>query len=198
MLSLPSPLAALTRLQGDHSLLLYGGGAAGVTVLLLFVLVPFRRRKKPQHEDGLVEDLASIPAPPKRPRPYMLKVRGLPARLRLVVVAPAGKGEVGKVDSLLEQVYRGLGEVELADRPRVRLWPPQLSRAGFAPAFFRSARRPGPAEGPSRWVLLAGPARAGGKTVLLGLAVEADEASEMGTIVMEERDWSDLLRVERP
>jgi len=195
---LSSLFAAAIPLSGDNDLLLYGGGAAGVTVLLLFVVVVFRRRKRPEHDEGLTENLAAIPAPPKGPRPFVIKVRGLPARLRLVVVAPAGKGEVGKVDSVLEQVYRGLGEVELADRPRVRVWPPQLSKAGFAPAFFRNARRPTPEGHPSRWVLLAGPARAGGKTVLLGLAVEADEVNEMGTIIMEERDWTDVLRVERP
>jgi hypothetical protein len=195
---LPSLFAAAAPLSGDNNLLLYGGGAAGVTVLLLLVVVVFRRRKRPEHDEGLAENLAAIPAPPKGPRPFVIKVRGLPARLRLVVVAPAGKGEVGKVDSVLEQVYRGLGETALADRPRVRVWPPQLSKAGFAPAFFRNARRPGPEGQPSRWVLLAGPARAGGRTVLLGLAVEADEASEMGAIVMDERDWTDVLRVERP
>jgi hypothetical protein len=198
MLSSPSLFAILTRLQEDRELLYYGGGAAGVTLLLLFVIVVFRRRKvKPPAESGLVEDLAALPPPPKGPPAQVLRVRGLPVRLRLVVVAPAGKAEIGKIDTVLQQVYRGLGEVELADRPRLRVWPPQLSKAGFAPVFFRNARRPTPDGAPSRWVLLAGPARAGTRTVLLGLAAEADEEHDLATIVMDEADWPRELRIEK-
>ena len=83
-----------------------------------------------------------------------------PVRLRYVVVAPVGKKPIGKVDSVLEQVFRGLGEVAIDDHPRVRLWPPQLSTAGFAPTFFRLTKRPDPPGRASRWILLAGPARA--------------------------------------
>lgn len=194
---LPSLLALLTRLQGDRDLLLYGGGAAGVTLLLLFMVVVFRRRKvKPAAAEGLVEDLAALPAPP-RAAAQLLHVRGVPVRLRLVVVAPAGKAEVGKIDTVLQQVARGLGEVALADRARLRVWPAQLSKAGFAPVFFRNVRGSGREGAPSRWVLLAGPARAGGKAVLLGLAAEAQEEHDLGTIVLEEGDWPRELRVER-
>lgn len=195
---LSSLFAILTRVQEDRDLLYYGGGAAGVTLLLLVMIVVFRRRKvKAPAEAGLAEDLATLPAPPRGPRPHVLTVRGVPVRLRLVVVAPAGKAEVGKIDTVLQQVYRGLGEVELADRPRLRVWPPQLAKTGFAPAFFRNARRPTPEGAPSRWVLLAGPARAGGKTVLLGLAAEADEEHDLGTIVMDEADWPRELRIDK-
>jgi hypothetical protein len=91
-----------------------------------------------------------------------------PARLRLVVVAPVGRKVLSadQVEGVLEQVLRELGAAAAGDKPRVRVWPPQLSSAGFAPTFFRLTHRPDPAGKPSRWVLLAGPARAGGQPIL--------------------------------
>jgi hypothetical protein len=183
-------------LPAGKDLALYAGGAAGVMVLIAFVVVVFRKKKKVDPEAGLGEDLAAIPAPGKGPRHYQLLVMNQPVRLRLVVVAPVGKKPVGKVDSVLEQVFRGLGEVAIDDHPRVRIWPAQLSTTGFAPTFFRLTRRPDPPGKPSRWVLLAGPARAGATPVLLGLAVLADQPSKLGLVTMSETQWGEVLRVE--
>lgn len=172
------------------------GGAAAVLFLLLVAVFALRGRKKADPEAHLAEDLAAIPAPPKGPRHYQLLVMNQPARLRYVVVAPMGKRTVGKVDSTLEQIFRGLGEVAIDDKPRVRVWPPQLSAAGFAPTFFRLTRRPEPDGRASRWILLAGPARAGSTPVLLGLAVQSDEVTKLGVLTMTEARWAEILRVE--
>src|SRR5262249_48232171 len=135
-----------------NNLVLIGAAAGGVLVLLLLIML-LRRKKKVDPEGGLGEDLATLPAPPTGHRHYQLKVMNHPARLRLVVIAPVGKKPIGKVDSALEQVFRGLGEVSIDDKPRVRIWPPQLSVAGFAPTFFRLTKRPDADGKPSRWVL---------------------------------------------
>jgi hypothetical protein len=180
----------------NQTLMLWGAGAAALAVAL-FVVVRWLRRKKPvDPEEGLAEDLASIGPPERGRRHYRLLVYGQPVRLRLAVVAPVGKNPLGKVDSVLEQVLRGLGEAALDDKPRLRAWPPQLSVAGFAPTFFRRTRRPDPPGGPSRWILLAGPARAGGARVLVGLAVYADAPSTTGLLTLGETQWADVLRVE--
>ena len=127
------------------TLILYGGGAAGGMLLLVLLIVWLRGGKRPASpEAGLGEDLGKLPAPPQGRRHYQLLVLGRPVRLRYVVVAPVGKKPLGKVDSVLEQVFRGLGEVSIDDHPRVRVWGPQLSSAGFAPTFFRLTRRPEP------------------------------------------------------
>jgi hypothetical protein len=181
---------------GGNKMVLYGGAAAG-GLLLLFILVFLSRgKKKVDPETGLGEDLAAIPAPAKGPRHYQLMVMNQPVRLRLVVVAPMGKKTIGKVDSALEQIFRGLGEVAIDDKPRVRIWPAQLSAQGFAPTFFRLSKRPDPDGKPSRWILLAGPARAGSTPVLLGLAVQADSATKLGLMTMTETKWGEVLRVE--
>ena len=147
-------------------LLLYGGAAAGVLLLLLIVAALMRRggKKKVDPEGGLGEDLSEYP-PPGKSGPHRLTVHGRPVRLRLVVVAPVGKrriAEGGEVEALLDQVLRGLGQVARQDRPRVRVWPPQLSQQGFAPTFFRRTQCPDRDGKPSHWLLAAGPARAGG------------------------------------
>jgi hypothetical protein len=177
-------------------LLLYGGGAAAVLFVLLLVVLLLRRgRKRVDPEAGLAEDLSTYPPAPRGPRHYELRVLNQPVRLRLVVVAPVGKRPVGKVDSVLEQVFRGLGEVSIDDKPRIRVWPPQLSVKGFVPTFFRLTRRPEQAGRPSRWVLLAGPARAGGAPVLLGLACQTDAPTTLGLVTLEELQWSEVLQV---
>ncbi|MGL4551433.1 MAG: hypothetical protein ACRC33_09620 [Gemmataceae bacterium] len=188
-------LAAAPGLPTDRTTLLYGG-AGGVVLVLLLIVVFFRGKKVRSPDDGLAEDLAQLPPVPKGERHYQLKVMNQPVRVRLVVIAPVGKKTVGKVDSALEQIFRGLGEVAIDDRPRVRIWPAQPSTAGFAPTFFRLVRRPDPDGRPSRWVLLAGPARAGNVPVLLGLAVEAESASKLGLLTMTETEWGEALRIE--
>jgi hypothetical protein len=194
------PLANLSAVPlpgGMGNLPLYGI-AGGAVILFALLIVIFSRGKKKEvdPEAGLSEDLASLPPPPKGQRHYRLLVQNQPARLRLVVVAPMGKRTVGKVDSVLEQIFRGLGEVAVDDKPRVRIWPPQLSAAGFAPTFFRKTRRPEPEGQLSTWILLAGPARAGNVPVLLGLAVQTDQPSRVGTLILTETQWNEILRIE--
>jgi hypothetical protein len=183
---------------GDkNSLLLYGGGAVGGVFLLVVLLMFVRRgRKRVPPPAGLSEDLSAFPPAPRGRRHYQLLVLGERVRLRLVVVAPVGKKPIGKVDSVLEQVFRGLGEVSIDDKPRIRLWPAQPSSAAFAPTFFRLTRRPDPEGKPSRWILLAGPARAASTAVLLGLAVQADQPSTAGLVTLDETQWNEVLRVE--
>lgn len=175
---------------------LIGAAVVGLLVLWLLVRLLFGRKKPVDPEANLDQTLAELPPPPKGPRHYQLKVMNLPVRLRYVVVAPVGKRPLGKVDSVLEQVFRGLGEVSIDDKPRVRPWPAQLSVAGFAPTFFRLTRRPEPDGKPSRWILLAGPARAGGAPVLLGLAVLTDAPTKTGLLTMTETEWGEVLDVE--
>ena len=182
-------------LPGGNNLVLYGGGAAALLVLLVLVLLFRGGKKKADPEAALAEDLSTYPPAPRGPRHYELRVMNQPVRLRLVVVAPVGKKPVGKVDSVLEQVFRGLGEVSIDDKPRIRVWPPQLSTKGFAPIFFRLTRRPEPEGKPSRWALLAGPARAGATPVLLALACQTDAPTSLGLITLDETQWGEVLQV---
>ena len=171
----------------------------GVALLLLLLLILWvRRGQRPpvDPEAALIENLGDYP--PAGPGPQRLFLHGHPMRVRLVVLAPMGKRPLpanGAVEPLLDQVLRGLGDIARQDRPRIRVWPPQLSSQGFAPTFLRLTRRPEAAGKPSPWVLAAGPVRAGAHQFLLGLALCADSPTDATNMSVQANEWNDVLRI---
>src|SRR5205809_621715 len=87
--------------------------AGGVVGGFLLLGLLFRGKKKPHDpEQGLIENLAVYPAPPKAGRRRLL-LQGNPVRLRLVVIAPVGKrtfAAAGQVEPVLDDVVPGLGD----------------------------------------------------------------------------------------
>jgi hypothetical protein len=178
--------------------------AAGLGVLIaLFVLLKIAKGGKKKHVDlekGQREDLGEYPPPPPAGA-KRLTINGVPVRVRLVVISPTGKAHdavsADDVPDLLDDVLRGLGSFVKTDRPRVKIWPTQLSVVGFAPTFHRLVESPDAEKKTSRWVKLAGPARTGKRPILLGLALLADEPCKLGDIHVEQTEWGDLLQVQR-
>jgi hypothetical protein len=167
------------------------------TVGWWFLGLFLRGPKHPDLQAHLAETLAEYPPPPP-PGPRRLTVLGQPVRVRLVVVAPVGTTVVSAeaAESLLDEVYRGLGAVIARDKPRVKVWPRQLSNTGFAPTFHRLVQSPDAPGSPSRWVLAAGVARAGQKPFLLGLALLADGPSTLGQLTFEPKQWAEQLQIQ--
>lgn len=171
----------------------------GVLLLLLLPLILWLRRGRRSAVDpeaGLIENLGDYA--PAGPGPQRLLLHGQPLRLRLVALAPMGKRTLtadGAVEPLLNQVLPGLGDIARQDRPRIRVWPSQLSQQGFAPTFFRLTHRPEQVDKPSPWILAAGPVRAGGQQFLLGLALCAEGPTDRGNLSLQVNQWSDLFRV---
>jgi hypothetical protein len=181
------------------------GGIGAVLVVLFLGYALSRalrgRRQAPDREAGLREDLAGYPPPPGKPGPRRLLVEGVPARIRLVVIAPVGKQaqvDAGKAEPLLAHVLHGLGDIARQDKPRVRIWPPQLSHQGFAVTFQRLTQKPDPDGRPSRWVLVAGQARVGQHYILLGMALWTDEKSSIGRRMLGPDEWTNVLRITAP
>jgi hypothetical protein len=170
----------------------------GLLRALWRLLVGRRRGSELPSDAELYEDLSYCPLPVQPPGRRRLSVYHLLVRLRLVVIAPCGK-DVGvdpaAVDTLLDYVVPGLGAILHRDKPRVRVWPPQLSHQGFAIAFHRRTRKPDPEGQPSRWVLAAGRAQVGRYTVLVGLGLWADEPNALGRVKLEPHQWRDVLRL---
>jgi hypothetical protein len=161
--------------------------------------LPRRRgRPAPDPERELHEDLLRYAPPLGPPADPQLTVYHLPVRLRLVVLAPAGTEtdlDAKATPRLLDLILRGLGEVARYDRPRVRVWPGQLSHHGFAATFFRRTRTPEREGQPSHWILAAGRALLGRKTVLVGLALWAEQANTVGRMSLEPHQWLNVLRL---
>jgi hypothetical protein len=146
------------------------------------------------------EKLGEYPRPSGFPGNRRILLEGLPVRVRLVVLAPVGKTDIDVVnaEAILDQVIRGFGPVAGKDKPRVRVWPAQLSNAGFAPTFHRLVQSPDADRGQSRWVKVAGQARMGQRPVLLGLALYADEPTNKGEMTLQPDQWPEVFRVQTP
>jgi hypothetical protein len=187
------------KLKENWVLAAIGAGLL-VALYVVFKIATGRKKEHRDLEKGQREYLAEYPPPPPGGA-RRLNVNGIPARLRLVVFAPTGKAQIpismDDVPDLLDDVLRGLGGFVKADKPRVKIWPAQLSVAGFAPTFHRLVKSPDAGEKSSRWVKLAGPARLGRTPILLGLALLADESCKLGDVYVEPTEWGDLLQVQR-
>ena len=159
-----------------------------------------RGRSDADWDRELAINLEECPLPVRPPGERRLTVYHVPVRLRLVVMAPAGKDhrlDPTAVEKLLDLIVPGLGWAATWDRPRIRVWPAQLSSHGFAVAFHRRTPRPEPEGQPSRWVLLAGRTQMGRQPVLVGLGLWADRPNAIGRMSLEPHQWLDVVRLER-
>jgi hypothetical protein len=152
-----------------------------------------------QSEDSpLVERVGTYPPAPPSTGDRQLRVEGTPVRLRLVAVAPAGKADEideSELPKMLEKVVPGLGEIFLADKPRVRVWPVQLSYEGFANQFHSNTILPQEKDEPTPWVVLAGRVKLGKQQIMLGLAAVAVKPTTIGRRTLDSHEWPTVVRV---
>jgi hypothetical protein len=184
----------------DNWLLLAIGLGVLVALVVLLKIATGGKKKHVDLEKGQREELGEYPPPPPAGAKRLI-INGVPVRIRLVVISPTGKAHeavsADHVPDLLDDVLRGLGSFVKTDKPRVKIWPTQLSVVGFAPTFHRLVESPDAEKKTSRWIKLAGPARTGKRPILLGLALLADEPCKLGDIHVEQTEWGDLLQVQR-
>jgi hypothetical protein len=191
------------RFEIREMLIIGGAGALALVLLLMFLrslLGGRRKRTGAVKQVKLREDLEEYPPPPPA-KGRRLLVDGLEVRVRLVVVAPAGTQraniQADDVTELLDDWMRGLGVIVSADKPRVRIWPPQLSATGFAPTFFRLVPSPDADGARSAWVRMAGTIKVAGEPYLLGLALWSEDDSKIGALDLAPNQWIERLKVER-
>jgi hypothetical protein len=178
------------------------GGILGLLVIvILFKVLSGGKKTHKDLQKGQREDLEDYPPPPESKGGRKLLLDGMEVRVRLVVVAPMGKQQdaidAEDVPELLNDVLRGLGAFVAADKARVRVWPAQLSAAGFAPTFFRLVTSPDEPGTKSNWVLTAGPAKAAGRPILLGMALYSEEESKLGRVTLDGKEWVESLQVSK-
>jgi hypothetical protein len=197
---LPGPMAALPPWAQMAVVLGIVGIGALFFLAMLAVLIRmlFGRRKPAVKPPSLEEDLSTYPALQTSGGDRRLTVEGVPVRLRLVVVAPAGKEsdvEDEKIESYLERMLPGLAEVFRQDRPRVRIWPMQLSYQGFANHFHRNMLVPEKEGELTPWVIVAGRAKLGKNQIMVGFAMQALKPTTVGRLTVEAHEWESKLRV---
>lgn len=129
--------------------------------------------------------------------PKQVTVRGRPARLRLVVLAPAASGSPAITKEMaprvLEALRPGLAEVARSDVPRVESWSSLHSGYGFRHAFEKEAELPESKGQSSHWVLLVGRSAVGPVAVYVGLALYTSDATNLGLIEVPSSRWSQIL-----
>src|SRR5262245_44693339 len=114
-----------------------------VALLILLPLAWYKRRllrsliqlpRRPARPGPkLEEDLTQLAPSPGLPPPRRLFIEGVPARLRLAVVASPGKAMTiteAAAGDLLDQARWGLQAIARQDQAVIRVWPLQLSANG--------------------------------------------------------------------
>lgn len=198
------------RLPPDLRLFMDAGGwvvvvAVGGLILLVimaaFLRRLFRKPRRPAKKTPILdEELASYPPPPALWGEQRLTIYGLPVRLRLVVVAPLGyeAGEItpDQVEAILGLTLPGLGQMVRADKPRIRVWPTQMSYQGFFAAFRRHTLLPDPENQLSRWVLAMGRTFFERRPLVIGLVLLADQETPINRVALEQpHQWVEAMRV---
>lgn len=184
-------------------IVLLGGVALLGLLLVVIVLALLLRRRKRPLADGppdLRIDVASLPnvgPPPDGPR---LEFYGMPVRLAVLVLAPAGRsGEIPSGEALekaVDSLVPGMTGVVKSHRPLFRRWPVQLSSQGFANTFMSQVALPGDRGKGTPWCSAAGRFEAGEQQLLVGLVCVADKPNSMSQVVVQHPgQWLDLLRV---
>lgn len=170
-------------------------------LLFLAVIVRFLfggRSKKEVKQKNLEENLTEYPDLKKPSGDRQLRAEGVPVRLRLVVVAPAGTSsdvDIDELPDLFDQIVPGLGEIYKNDKPRVQTWPTQISYKGFGTHFHRNMLT-GAKEGElTRWVLVAGRVKVGKKQIMLGVALQSIKPNTIGRRTVDSHEWASILRV---
>lgn len=181
--------------------------AAGVGILLvslaavvLMFALRVRRRRSELPSLDLRIDVTQLPAGGPPDEGPQLEFYGMPVRLAVLVMAPAGRTSslpaTERVAAALDDLVPGLASVVLAHRPLLRSWPSQLSTQGFVHAFFNNAQLPGDRGKGTPWCSVAGRFDAGDQQLLAGLVCSAQKSNSLGQVaVANVGQWMDVLRV---
>jgi hypothetical protein len=198
--------------QGWQDYLANGGlpialGVSAVVIVLLTIGIAdliwiklFRRRAQKESVPDPQEDLEQIPPPLNSPDELQFTIYHVPVRLRMIVAAPAGAGrelDEKRVKRELERLWPGVRDVLIADKPRIRVWPPQLSQQGFALTFHRHLIRPDAQAKASPWISIAGKIQLEGEALMLGLVWWSQEKTTFGQLTLESHQWRDVIRLDR-
>jgi hypothetical protein len=133
--------------------------------------------------------------------PQRLVVKGLPARLRLIVLSMGNKsgGDLSEemADRVLDEIKPGLAEIASYDNPAVRVWPAFYSSDGFATSLASNLVIPEPNGMKSHWVVMAGEVRMGRLLIHVGLALHAQRANNLRFVQVKGERWLNSLTVEK-
>ena len=118
--------------------------------------------------------------------------------MRLVALAPAGTAneiDEDEIPEILDKLVTGLGDIFKGDKPRVRIWPVQISYKGFATHFHRNTIIPEAAGEPTPWIIVAGRVKLNKRQLMLGMAMVAVKPTTVGRRTYDSHEWSTAVKV---
>jgi len=183
-------------------------GAVIAAVLIVAATVFLVRSGRRSHalgdeeDSNLSIDLLALPADGPPATWPQLEFYGVPVRLAILVLAPAGRlasiPPKEKLRDTVESLLPGLAKVLDRHQPIFRRWPEQMSTQGFAQSFFNKMKLPGQAGMKTPWCSVAGKFDDGDQQLLAGIVCCADSPNALSTVVVEHvGQWRDVLRVRR-
>jgi hypothetical protein len=177
-----------------------GAGAALVAVWIAVKWLKRSPRAKSPLPVDLDVDVLSLPTAGPPDAGPVLHYYGLPVRLAVLVIAPAGRVRelppVDQMGDLFDAIVPGLSQVVASHQPLVRRWPSQLSVRGFAHQFFHHVRLPGQGGKGTPWNSAAGVFKVETQPMMAGFILRAAGPTSLSqTIVEQEVQWLDLLRI---
>lgn len=190
------------NLESLYSMLPQLACALAALVIAIIALNVWRNRHGTRHleQPDLTINLAElgVAAPPADAK--RLEVYGTPVRLRVVVIAPAGRHQANlhhdDVPILLNQFMPGLLEIFQSHQPLCRCWPAQLSSQGFAQSFLNHVSLPGNRGKGTPWTSIVGKFHVGEQVFLIGLACCSEASNSLSQFVVEhDGQWFDTLRI---
>ena len=95
----------------------------------------------------------------------------------------------------LDKLVTGLGDIFQGDKPRVRIWPVQISYKGFATHFHRNTIIPEEAGEPTPWIVVAGRVKLNKQQLMLGMAMVAVKPTTVGRRTYDSHEWSTAVKV---
>jgi len=179
-------------------------GASAVIILGLGIVLG--RRKSGTNPSGsernLSIDLLQLPHQPVSTSPVRMELYGTPVQLRVLVLAPIGRGSrlpaTAQLAGLLNHFLPDFMEVVDQHHPIFRKWPEQFSASGFSHSFFNNLALPGMKGKGTVWCSAAGKFEALGSQFFIGLVFSTASPNSLSQIsVQHAGQWLDILRIQK-
>ena len=176
--------------------------ALAMLVIVIIALNIWRGRQvnRGSQQPDLTIDLVQlgVAAPPAGLS--RLEVYGTPVRLRVVVIASAGRHQSSihheDIPILLNQFMPDFLEIFQSHQPLCRCWPAQLSSQGFAQSFLNHVSLPGNRGKGTPWTSIVGKFHVGEQVFLIGIACCSETSNSLSQFIVEHKgQWFDTLRI---
>ena len=177
-----------------------GGGTLLFCVVIAFYYLR-KNRKAPSTDDrvNLTIAIGQLPQKPVVTEPFRLEIYGSPVRIRALVLAPIGRGQMlpdkEHFGNILNHFVPNFTDILEAHQPIFRQWPEQLSSSGFIQSFFNNLAIPNKGQG-TIWCSIAGKIEVIGASYLIGIVCSTDTPNSLSQITVQHPgQWLDILRV---